>query len=92
MKKILDLKNNKMFFRLVLVIILIISIFVFFIHRFNSYDKNIYSLPSNSILFGKDNEPILCEVNSNAYFTKFNEILGLNVASYIFKYIIDSLK
>ena len=64
MKKILDLKNNKMFFRLVLVIILIISIFVFFIHKFNSYDKNIYSLPSNSILFGKDNNYI--KVGENA--------------------------
>lgn len=64
MKKILDLKNNKLFFRLVLVIILIISIFVFFIHKFNSYDKNIYSLPSNSILFGKDNNYI--KVGENA--------------------------
>lgn len=40
------------------------------------------------LLFGENNEPILCEVNSNAYFTHFNKILNTNVADYIFDYIL----
>ena len=44
------------------------------------------------ILFGSGNKPILCEVNSNAYFVKFNEIFNLNVADNIFEYIISTIK
>ena len=40
------------------------------------------------LLFGEDDEPILCEVNSNAYFTHFNKVLGLNVAENIFEHIL----
>ena len=43
------------------------------------------------ILFGKDNEPILCEVNSNAYFVSFNKALNVNVADYILSYINDTV-
>lgn len=39
------------------------------------------------ILFGENGKPILCEVNSNAYFVGFNNILSINVADYIFDYI-----
>ena len=44
------------------------------------------------LLFGENDEPILCEVNSNAYFTHFNKILNTNVADYIFEYIILDIK
>lgn len=43
------------------------------------------------ILFGKDDEPLLCEVNSNAYFVGFNETTGLNVADKIFEYILKKV-
>ena len=41
------------------------------------------------ILFGEGDDRILCEVNSNAYFTKFNEILGINVADLILDHILS---
>ena len=41
------------------------------------------------ILFGEGDDRMLCEVNSNAYFTKFNEILGINVADLIFDHILS---
>ena len=44
------------------------------------------------ILFGKGDDRILCEVNSNAYFTKFNEILGINVADLILDHILNIIK
>lgn len=43
------------------------------------------------ILFGENDEPILCEVNSNAYFNNFNKVFNINVADYIFKYIKNNL-
>ena len=43
------------------------------------------------ILFGENDEPVLCEVNSNAYFISFNKILGINVEDYILNYIIDNI-
>ena len=43
------------------------------------------------LLFGKDDEPLLCEVNSNAYFVSFNKTLGLNVADSILDYILNVL-
>ena len=39
------------------------------------------------ILFGKDNEPVLCEVNSNAHFKNIYDCTGVNVAEHIMKYI-----
>lgn len=44
------------------------------------------------ILFGEGDDRILCEVNSNAYFTKFNEILGINVADLILDHILNVIK
>ena len=32
------------------------------------------------LLFGEDNEPILCEINSNAFFEEFEKITEINVA------------
>lgn len=39
------------------------------------------------ILFGKEEEPILCEVNSNAHFKNIYDCTGVNVAEHIMKYI-----
>lgn len=39
------------------------------------------------IMFGKQGEPILCEVNSNAHFKNIYDCTGVNVAEYIMKYI-----
>jgi len=58
MNKVLKIKNKRTFFILVFVIILTICIFGFFIHKYNSYDKNVYNVTKNSILFGKDNNYI----------------------------------
>ena len=42
------------------------------------------------VLFGKDG-PVVCEVNSNAYFREFERITGVNVAAKYADYIIDRL-
>ncbi|MCR5737202.1 MAG: RimK family alpha-L-glutamate ligase [Eubacterium sp.] len=39
------------------------------------------------ILFGKDHEPLLCEVNSNAHFKNIYDCTGVNVADAIMHYI-----
>lgn len=39
------------------------------------------------IMFGKDDEPILCEVNSNAHFRNIFDCTGVNVADEIMEYI-----
>ncbi len=39
------------------------------------------------IMFGKDDEPVLCEVNSNAHFKNIFDCTGVNVAEHIMKYI-----
>ena len=41
------------------------------------------------ILFGENDEPVLCEVNSNAQFIGLKSCTGVDVAEYIIKYIID---
>jgi ribosomal protein S6--L-glutamate ligase len=43
------------------------------------------------ILFGKDKEPIICEVNSNAHFKNIYDCTGVNVADSILAYIIKRL-
>ncbi len=43
------------------------------------------------ILFGEDNKPILCEVNSNAHFMNIYNCTGVNVADYIIDYIIKEV-
>jgi len=39
------------------------------------------------IMFGEDNEPVFCEVNSNAFITNLEKISGVNVAAVYCDYI-----
>ena len=41
------------------------------------------------ILFGKNDEPILCEVNSNAHFKSIHDCTGINVAEKIISHILS---
>ena len=41
------------------------------------------------IMFGKEGEPIFCEVNSNAHFKNIYDCTGVNVAEYILEYILE---
>jgi len=43
------------------------------------------------ILFGDKNEPIVCEVNSNAHFKNIYDCTGVNVADYIMEHILKKL-
>lgn len=43
------------------------------------------------IMFGPNNEPIICEVNSNCHFNTFYKTTGINLASKIADYVIDKL-
>ena len=43
-------------------------------------------------LIGADGEPLLCEVNSNAFFKGFEKVTGINVAKKYAKFIINDLK
>lgn len=41
------------------------------------------------LLFGEDNKPILCEVNSNLNFLSFEELWGKSFGAEILKYILE---
>lgn len=43
------------------------------------------------ILFGENEEPIVCEVNSNAHFKNIHDCTGVNVADFIMEYIIKKI-
>ncbi|ROR22107.1 SSU ribosomal protein S6P modification protein [Mobilisporobacter senegalensis] len=43
------------------------------------------------IMFGEREEPIICEVNSNAHFKNIYDCTGVNVADFMMEYIIDNL-
>lgn len=43
------------------------------------------------LLFGKDDEPIICEVNSNAHFKNITEATGISVSDKIIEYIIEKI-
>ena len=43
------------------------------------------------LLKGKDGEPILCEVNSNAFLKGIEEVTGINIAYLYAKHIDDTL-
>lgn len=43
------------------------------------------------ILFGEDDEPIVCEVNSNAHFKNITDASRVNVSDKIIEYIIEEL-
>ena len=44
------------------------------------------------IMFGPNNEPIICEVNSNCHFNTFYKTTGINLANEICKYIINKIQ
>lgn len=44
------------------------------------------------LLFGPNNEPIICEINSNAHIKNMYECTNINVADFIINYIIQSYK
>lgn len=44
------------------------------------------------ILFGEMGEPIVCEVNSNAFFAEFEQCTGINVAETYAKYVLSRLR
>ena len=43
------------------------------------------------IMFGKQGEPVLCEVNSNAHFKNIYDCTGVNVADEIMEYILNKV-
>ena len=43
------------------------------------------------LLYGKDGEPIVCEVNSNAFFSGIEKATGVNVAKAYAEHIINNL-
>ena len=43
------------------------------------------------LLFGEDGEPVLCEVNSNAHIKNIYDCTGIDVAEFIFKYILEKI-
>lgn len=43
------------------------------------------------ILFGEKGEPIICEVNSNAFFGAMESVTGINVAAIYAKYIYETM-
>ena len=44
------------------------------------------------LMYGKNGEPILCEVNSNAFFEMAEEITNINVAGAYVEHIIKTIK
>lgn len=43
------------------------------------------------LLYGKDNEPILCEVNSNVNYLSFEEASGINFSEKLLDYIMEKM-
>lgn len=43
------------------------------------------------LLFGENDEPILCEVNSNAHIKNIYDCTGIDVAEFIFKHILEKI-
>lgn len=41
------------------------------------------------IMFGENDEPVFCEVNSNAHFKNIFDCTGVNVADYILEYVLS---
>jgi len=44
------------------------------------------------ILFGEDDKPLLCEINSNAHFKNALDVTGINLADSIANYVLNCLK
>lgn len=43
------------------------------------------------LLFGDNDEPIICEVNSNAHIKNVFDCTGIDVSEYIFDYILERI-
>ncbi|MBP1968805.1 ribosomal protein S6--L-glutamate ligase/gamma-F420-2:alpha-L-glutamate ligase [Virgibacillus natechei] len=43
------------------------------------------------LLFGPNNRPIICEINSNAHIRNMYDCTGINVADFIIDYILDTI-
>lgn len=43
------------------------------------------------LLYGKDNEPIVCEVNSNVNYVSFEEASGINFSARLLDYIVERI-
>ena len=43
------------------------------------------------LLIGKNGEPVLCEVNSNAFFHLAEEVTGVNVAKSYVEHILNEM-
>lgn len=43
------------------------------------------------LIYGKDDSPYICEVNSNAFFNEMEKVSGINVASKYANYILDKI-
>ena len=43
------------------------------------------------LLFGENNEPVLCEINSNAFFEEFEKVTGINVAKIFAEMVISKV-
>ena len=43
------------------------------------------------ILFGKNDEPVFCEINSNAHFKNIFNCTGVDVADYMMQHILDAM-
>ncbi len=41
------------------------------------------------LLFGKDDDPIFCEANSNAYFNEIDRVSNIKVEDHIFDHILN---
>jgi len=44
------------------------------------------------VLFGKDEEPVLCEINTNAHFKNLYDATGIDASLYIAKHIVSVIK
>lgn len=44
------------------------------------------------LLFGPNGEPVLCEVNSNAHIKNIYDCIGIDVAEFIFKHILNQMR
>ena len=43
------------------------------------------------LLFGENDEPILCEINSNAFFEEFEKVTGINAAAAFAEMVISKV-
>ncbi|MFD2046225.1 RimK family alpha-L-glutamate ligase [Ornithinibacillus salinisoli] len=44
------------------------------------------------LLFGQNDQPLICEINSNAHIRNLLDCTGINVADFIIDYILESIK